>query len=185
LIGIGHYPDLGFEDLSFIAYAFKKGSAVFFSNAWARGLTLYLNNKPITPPMNNTISYRWYQQVWNAGEESAIDTLMSPGIIAHGLTEEVKKNGAAGFKEFYRGFKAEFPRIQVDVQDVICQGDKEASRVQVRATHQSGKEVSFDGMTICRVEDGKIVEAWNCFDFLTMNLQLGQKLVAEAGMNNV
>ena len=128
--------------------------------------------------MKNTTSYRWYQQVWNAGEESAIDTLMSPRVIAHGLTEEVKRNGAAGFKEFYRGFKADFPAIHVDVQDVICQGDMEATRMNVTATHRSGKDVSFEGMTMCRIEDGKIVEAWNCFDFLTMNLQLGQKLVA-------
>jgi hypothetical protein len=38
------------------------------------------------------------------------------------------------------------------------------------ATH---KGVDFWGITIARVRDGRIVEGWNCFDFLRMYQQLG------------
>jgi hypothetical protein len=34
--------------------------------------------------------------------------------------------------------------------------------------------VEFTGMTFLRVRDGKIVEAWNNFDFATMNAQLSR-----------
>jgi predicted ester cyclase len=33
--------------------------------------------------------------------------------------------------------------------------------------------VEFSGITIIRVKDGQIVEAWNNFDFMKMNQQLG------------
>jgi len=35
------------------------------------------------------------------------------------------------------------------------------------------KETKFTGMCIARVKNGKFVEAWNNFDFLTMHTQLG------------
>jgi predicted ester cyclase len=33
--------------------------------------------------------------------------------------------------------------------------------------------VEFTGMTIVRIRDGKIIEAWNNFDFMTMFQQVG------------
>jgi predicted ester cyclase len=35
------------------------------------------------------------------------------------------------------------------------------------------KSVEFTGMCFARVQDGRIVEAWNNFDFLAMHTQLG------------
>ena len=51
----------------------------------------------------------------------------------------------------------------------------------MRATHTgegigitpTDKPVEFTGMTMVRVKDGKIVEAWNNFDFMAMFQQLG------------
>jgi predicted ester cyclase len=51
----------------------------------------------------------------------------------------------------------------------------------VRGKHQSdslgfaatNQPTEFTGITIVRVRDGKIVEAWNNFDFMTMRKQLG------------
>ena len=34
-------------------------------------------------------------------------------------------------------------------------------------------QVEITGIAIVRIKDGKIVEAWNNFDFMTMNRQLG------------
>jgi predicted ester cyclase len=33
--------------------------------------------------------------------------------------------------------------------------------------------VQFSGIAIVRIKDGKIAEAWNQFDFMEMNKQLG------------
>jgi predicted ester cyclase len=37
----------------------------------------------------------------------------------------------------------------------------------------TGRQVEFHGMTIVRVEQGKLVEGWNVFDQLGMLQQLG------------
>jgi predicted ester cyclase len=37
----------------------------------------------------------------------------------------------------------------------------------------TGQSVDFWGISIVRVEDGKIVEGWNCFDMLSMYQQIG------------
>jgi predicted ester cyclase len=64
---------------------------------------------------------------------------------------------------------------------MIAEGDKVAARCSVRATHTgdhlgvpaSNAPVIFDGIAIVRIADGKFVESWNSFDFLTMNKQIG------------
>jgi predicted ester cyclase len=33
--------------------------------------------------------------------------------------------------------------------------------------------VEFTGMTIVRIDNGKIIEAWNNFDFTTLHKQVG------------
>ena len=58
-----------------------------------------------------------------------------------------------------------------------------AARCVVRGTHAgdhlgvpaTNAVVHFTGIAIVRIEDGTIVEAWNNFDFLQMNEQIGLK----------
>ena len=37
-----------------------------------------------------------------------------------------------------------------------------------------GKPVSFEGMLMFRLRDGKVVDAWSSFDFLNMFQQMDQ-----------
>jgi predicted ester cyclase len=67
--------------------------------------------------------------------------------------------------------------IKVSVEDVISQDDLESARTTVSAVHsESGRNVSFSGMCMVRIVEGKIAEAWNNYDFLNLYQQLGQKL---------
>ena len=132
---------------------------------------------------NKALIRRWFEEVWNKGREEAIDEMFATDGIAHGLAEEPEKKmrGPRDYKPFYQKFRAAFPEIEVVVDDTIAEGDKVAARCTVRGKHQSdslgfaatGKSTEFTGMTIVRIADGKIVEAWNNFDFMTMFKQLG------------
>jgi predicted ester cyclase len=59
-------------------------------------------------------------------------------------------------------------------------GDKTVARCHVTARHTGeglgkppkGNALSFTGMTMARIQDGKIAEAWNNFDFLSMYQQM-------------
>ncbi len=124
---------------------------------------------------NARLVRRWFEEVWNRGNASVIDELMAAEGVAHGLVGEDGQElaGTAPFKEFHRKFMTEFPGLRIEVADVLVDGDRTAARCLVSGKHcASGKPVSFTGMTIVRWQDGKIVEAWNNFDFDVMRQQL-------------
>ena len=127
------------------------------------------------PQKNSTLSYRWMREVWTNGRVEAIDEMMHSNVIVHGL-EGVRETGTSAFKTFFNSFRKDFPTIEVDVQDVITEGELESCRCLVNATNREGRKVSFTGMTITRITDGKITEGWNNFDFLSMYQQLGYTL---------
>ena len=127
----------------------------------------------------STLLYRWFDEVWNNGDKNAIDQILAADLEVHGLVMEPGQKGAEGFKTFYENFRKEFHNIVVNVEDSISEDDVQAVRATVNATHTaSNKNVNFSGMCMARIEDGKIAEAWNNFDFLEMYQQLGQNLTA-------
>ena len=132
---------------------------------------------------NKALFRRWFEEVWNQGRAEAIDEMFAEDGVAHGLADAsgAELRGPAHFREFHRSFRTAFPDIRVTVEDVIAEGDKVAGRCSARATHRADslgfaatdRPVAFEGMSIVRIHDGQIVEAWNNFDFLSMYQQLG------------
>lgn len=132
---------------------------------------------------NKALIRRWFDEVWNKGREEAIDELFAEDGVAHGLADETGEalRGPTGFKPFFRRFREAFPDIEVIVEDTVAEGDLVAARCIVRGRHQSDtlgfaateRPVEFTGIAVVRYRDGRIVEAWNNFDFMTMFQQLG------------
>lgn len=132
---------------------------------------------------NKALLRRWFDEVWNQGRAEAIDELFAADGVAHGLSDDEANplKGPAGFKPFHQVFRGAFPDIEVVVEDMIAEADKVVARCSVRGKHAgdhlgiaaTNVPVSFDGIAIVRIADGKIVEAWNNFDFLKMNRQVG------------
>ena len=132
---------------------------------------------------NKALTERWFEEVWNKGRAEAIREMVTEDLVVHGLSD-VKGEAIKGVKEFDRfhsQFVNAFPNIQVKVEDLIAEGDKVAARCTVSAKHTGDAlglaptyaDVDFTGIAIVRIKDGKIVEAWNNFDFMKMNRQLG------------
>jgi predicted ester cyclase len=121
----------------------------------------------------------WFHEVWDLGDESAIDRLMAFDAMVHGLGTPIR--GPEGFKPYFRTMRNALGDLEVKVLRTVVQGDMVAAHCHVVARHvgealggpPTGKPVEFFGMAIVRVADGKLVEGWNCFDFLTMYQQLG------------
>ena len=134
------------------------------------------------PNKNSTLTYRWFQEVWNNGNRDAIDELLDAKGIVHGI-DDIKTPGPDGFKVFYDNFRQQFPKVHVEVEDTVSEGGYETSRCTVRATNANDQTVEFTGMTFMQVKNNKIVEAWNNFDFLSMYQQLGFKIAAPVEIN--
>jgi predicted ester cyclase len=130
------------------------------------------------PNKNSTLTYRWFQEVWNNGRKSAIDEMLDDNAIVHGI-EGVNTPGPEGFKVFYDSFKQQFPQVHVEVEEAVSEGEYETSRCTVNATTANHQKVTFSGMTHLKIKNNKIVEAWNNFDFLSMYQQLGFKMALQ------
>jgi steroid delta-isomerase-like uncharacterized protein len=129
-----------------------------------------------------TILERWFEEVWNQGQEAKIEEMLAPAVKGHGLItpDGDTVEDVATFKNFYRAFRSAFSDIHVHVQDTVTEGDKTVARCVVRAVNTgafrgqppTGKHVEFSGICWVHVHDGKIMESWNNFDFETMSQQL-------------
>jgi len=132
---------------------------------------------------NKALIRRWFEEVWNKGRAEAIAEMLAADAVVHGLSDDAAKplRGSAGFLPFHTQFREAFPEIKVIVEDAIAEGDKVVARCSVRGKHTGDSlgfeatqaQVEFTGIAIVRVKDGKLVEAWNNFDFMKMYQQLG------------
>jgi hypothetical protein len=127
--------------------------------------------------VQTTLSYKWYQEAWNNGRSEALDELLDENIIAWGLGPDRCIKGVSDFKKFYTDFKNQVSNVQVIVEDVISQDDVESAHCSVKAVHTASKKnVDFTGISMVKIVNGKIAEAWNQFDFLRMYQQAGYAL---------
>lgn len=132
---------------------------------------------------NKELVRRWFEEVWNQGRADAIDEMFHENGIAHGLSDDPANpiKGPTQFRPFHTTFREAFPNMIVVVEDMIAEGDKVAARCSVRGKHEGDfrgtaatqSPVEFTGIAIIRIDGGKIVEAWNNFDFMTMHKQVG------------
>ena len=130
-------------------------------------------------PTTDEMARQWFEQVWNQGNEEAIDRMLAPDGRIHGLGGEMV--GPDGFKPMWRTFRSAFSDLHVTVERTIVDGDTCVAQVRVRGRHTgdalgapaSGRQIIIDGVTILRSDGDQFVEGWNVFDFLGMYQQLG------------
>ena len=127
-----------------------------------------------------TIARRFTEDLWDKGELSVAEEIIAPDFVDH---DPVSGQGAGlgGYKEMVGAFRAAFPDLRVENEDVIVGGDKVVTRWTARGTHDgalmnippTGRRVGLKGIDILRVKGGKIVERWGEFDALGTLHQLG------------
>ena len=136
--------------------------------------------------MSNTpdaVVRQWFKEVWDEGREEAIDRLAHPQLVVHGLggPGEPPMRGTAEFKKVFQVFREALGDLEIAVERTVTEGDQCAAFCRVKGRHVGSalggtptkRPVEFCGVTIAIVRDGRIVEGWNCFEFLTMYQQIG------------
>jgi steroid delta-isomerase-like uncharacterized protein len=125
---------------------------------------------------------RWFQEVWNEGRVQTVYDLMAPSAIATGQRgAEAEIHGPEEFAKFVHEIRGGFPDIKIELEDIFGAGDKVVMRWSAVMTHTgdalglppSGRTVRSRGISIARIEDGKIVEGWDNWDQLGMLQQIG------------
>ena len=131
---------------------------------------------------NKELLRRWFDEVWNNGRAEVIEELFDKNGIAHGLSDDPSNpiRGPRDYRPFYEVFRQAFPNLKIVIEDMVAEGDKVAARCSVRGTNEGDFQgraatqapIDITGITIVRIDNGKIVEAWNNFDFMSLNRQV-------------
>lgn len=114
---------------------------------------------------NRTIALRVTEAI-NTRDWDALSELMSPEMV------EVFRSSP---------FLDAFPDIQIIDEDTLVDGDKVIKRWVDVATHTgtfagiepTGKRIRVEGISIDRIENGKVVESWMAWDELGLMRQIG------------
>jgi steroid delta-isomerase-like uncharacterized protein len=126
---------------------------------------------------NKALARRSWESVDNP---DSLDEVYAPDVVWHMPDQEVR--GIQEARRFIAMFKSAFPDMSPTVEDVVAEGDEVVTRVTLRGAHQgeseefgppTGRRVEVQGITIHRIEGGKIAEEWNSYDNLSLLQQLG------------
>jgi steroid delta-isomerase-like uncharacterized protein len=123
---------------------------------------------------------------WEIVTEGSLDTLedalaevYADDIILREPDEDVR--GIEGLKQFVSMIRSAISDLRITLEEDIAEGDKVVSRWRAQGTHQgelmgiapTGNQVIITGITIHRIEEGKIVEEWENWDALGLMQQIG------------
>ena len=110
---------------------------------------------------------RRFIQVWGRGNLEIIDKLASSELSVYYPAFPHALKGTAAFKERLEKLRVGFGDADIEIDEEIAEGDKVVLRWTYSATHQAeyppgvpptGKRMTWTGITIYRIVDGKIVE---------------------------
>ena len=128
---------------------------------------------------NKAIALR-ASEIVNQKNPDLIEECYPPDFVWHGPDQDIR--GYEQAKQLSYTFLAAFPDAHITDEDVIIEVEKVVRRYTTHATHQgetelfgppTGRQIELKGITIHRIEGGKIVEEWESYDNLSMMKQLG------------
>ena len=130
---------------------------------------------------NKAIVRRFYEEVMNRGNVHLLDEIMVPDFRDHGEALFGSLEGRATLKLGIIATHNILSDLNVQLHDIMAEGEMVGVRGTMRCAQQgpflgvaaSGNELSWTGLALFRVVNGKIVERWFNSDSLSIVQQLG------------
>jgi steroid delta-isomerase-like uncharacterized protein len=121
-----------------------------------------------------------YQEIYNSNDLDSLTEVVSEDLLTPKIMPGIP-TGIEGAKAAHRIMLAGFPDYQTSIDDIFAEGDKVAARITMSGTNSgsfmgippTGKHVSFTGIYIARIANGKIMEHWGEEDGVSLLQQLG------------
>ncbi len=131
--------------------------------------------------MDHAATMRRLYDLLSAGDVEGFGTFLAEDFVEHEETPGLSPT-KDGVLDFFRMYRAAFPDLRMDPEDVLGSADKVVARVRATGTHQgefmgmppTGKSVDVQLIDIIRFgDDGLAHEHWGVVDMLAMMQQLG------------
>ncbi|NBC84602.1 MAG: DUF4440 domain-containing protein [Bacteroidetes bacterium] len=125
---------------------------------------------------------RQFIKLWNAGRLDVIDEYAHPDILVDYPHFPEPLHGAEAFREMMEMTHRYFPDLKIETHTVVANNGEAAVRWTYRGTHTTGEmfgveadgtRVEVTGMTMYRIEDGRVTEERGVVDNLGLMQQLG------------
>jgi len=123
---------------------------------------------------------RRYQEIYNSNQLDRLSEVLSEDLLTPKIMPGIPQ-GMEGAKVAHQMMVAGFPDYQTVIDELIAEGDKVVARITMAGTNTgtfmgippTGKFISFTGIYIARIANGKIVEHWGEEDGVSLLGQLG------------
>ena len=135
----------------------------------------------------NKAIVRRYQEAYNSGNLDVLDELLDPNWMTNAFPSAVLEQTIENAKVVQRLLVEAFPDLHVTTEQLIAEDDYVVQLWTWRGTHKgdvvglpaSGNQVVTGGMSLFKIEDGKIVRHIAFNDMMDLLSQIGADIPAE------
>ena len=115
----------------------------------------------------------WFRRVWNEENADAIDELFVVDGQARGLGAN-PLIGPKDFKQFHTTLRGLLRDFDITIDKSIEEGEWISAICSLRAkSRNTGIAIEMTGSVMIRIANGRLMEAYNHWDFLGLFAQLG------------
>lgn len=127
---------------------------------------------------NKALVRSHFDAIWS-GDDDAIRAQLAEGFVDHSATPGMA-SGAGGVTEGARRMRAVFPDMTVTIDHAVAEGELVAVNATWRGTQRgpfqgiaaTNRSVTFTGMVLWRIVEGRLAERWAQVDLASAMRQL-------------
>jgi steroid delta-isomerase-like uncharacterized protein len=120
--------------------------------------------------------------MWNRWDFAVLDEIVDLNLTFRGSLGETV-HGAFNLKAYMQRVREAFPDFHNQIDDLIAEGNQVVTRLTYTGTHHgtlrgfvpTGKRITYVGVAIFKILNGRIVECWVLGDVHDLDSQLADK----------
>ena len=120
-------------------------------------------------------------ECFNTGDTSVADEVIADGAVNHDPAMPDSASGPDSLKQAVALYRGAFPDLKITIEEMFSDRDLVCTRWSSEGTNDgelmgmppTGKHATTTGLSVDRVQDGKIVESWTEWDNAGLMQQLG------------
>ncbi|HBL27092.1 MAG TPA: ester cyclase [Acidobacteria bacterium] len=130
---------------------------------------------------NKALVRRYLIEILTAGHLDRLEELVGPDFLDSTPGAPQDRRGPDVVRTAQQRAREIFPEIEYQIDDLVAEKDKVAALYTVRATSRGsgsspGRPIKVTGISLFRIDEGKIRELWTVNDQIEMFVQLGYTL---------
>jgi steroid delta-isomerase-like uncharacterized protein len=134
----------------------------------------------MTTEDNASLVRRMEEELFNKRNLAAVDDFIAPSYVLRTVPEGTP-NGRDAVRGSIAMYLHAFPDLRITIDQLLAVDDRVIGCFTFTGTHDgdlmglppTGRPISVRQIAIYRIEDGRVVEEWECSDQLGLMQQLG------------